>query len=61
MTDNVAVVEGYTEEVFADTNDGPRHFLVKPGTDLGERFRAWDMDLQQFSMVYGWLAVMNYC
>lgn len=55
MTDNVATLQGYTKEVLAD--GGPHSFqlLVRPDADLGERFKAWDMDAQEFIMVNGWL------
>lgn len=51
MTDNIAVVEGFIQEVATDTDF---HFLIKPGTDLKSRFRAWDMDEQDWIWVNGW-------
>lgn len=61
MTDNIAVLEGYTEEVYGEYKEQALHLLVKPDTDLSQRFRAWDMDMQQFIMVNGWLSVFNHC
>lgn len=44
MTDNVAVLDGYTEEVEMSNGQGLDLFLlVKPGTDLDDTFSAWDI------------------
>ena len=61
MTDNVAILEGYTEEVYGEFEGMDLHFLVKKGTDLDQRFKVWDMDTQKFTQVNGWLANLNYC
>lgn len=62
MTDNVAILEGYTAEVYAEFHGQDFHFLVKPETDLSQYFRAWDMDSQQFGTVKGYNAdTINYC
>lgn len=61
MTDNIAVLDGYTEEVYGEYNGMELHFLVKPDTDLSQRFRAWDMDAQEYVNVNGWVASLNYC
>lgn len=53
MTDNVAVLEGYTAEVYGEYQGNEFHLLVKPQTDLGQMFRAWDMDSQEFVNVKG--------
>jgi hypothetical protein len=55
MTDNVAILEGYTREVIADCDACTLNLLVKPETDFDDAFRAWDMDDQQFIRVNGWL------
>lgn len=56
MTDNVAVLAGYTFEVEAySTSKTPdKVLLVKPGTNLRQGFRAWDMGAQEFIAVEGW-------
>lgn len=51
MTDNIATLEGFTVEVSTDTDF---HFLIKRDTDLKSRFRAWDMDEQDWIWVNGW-------
>ena len=56
MTDNIAVLEGYTKEVQGDHDGVDLHLLVKPKTDLDSRFKAWCTDCQEFIMVNGWLA-----
>jgi hypothetical protein len=55
MTDNVAVLDGYTKELFG-TSDGPDlNILVRPDSDLDGSFVAWDMDGQEYIVVNGWL------
>ena len=55
MSDNVAVLEGYTREVVATTADHDLFLLVKPDADLDGIFRAWDMDNQEWLLVNGWM------
>lgn len=55
MSDNVAVLEGYTEEYFASGGEYNLYLLCKPDTDFGSRFRAWDTDNQEWINVNGWL------
>lgn len=56
MTDNVAVLQGYTEEVHLVADGGRELFLlVKPSTDLDDAFKAWCTDGQEFIRVNGWL------
>ena len=55
MTDNVAVLDGYTREVNADCIEHNLDLLIKPDTDLDGTFRAWDMHGQEFIRVNGWL------
>jgi hypothetical protein len=51
MSDNVAVLEGFTKEVHL----GNLFLLVKQNTDLKGTFKAWNMDKQEFVYVNGWL------
>ena len=52
--DNLAVLDGYTREVSMYWPLGKTIFLlVRPDTNLSGRFRAWDMDLQEYVMVEG--------
>lgn len=55
MTDNVAILEGYTEQFTADCGEYVLNILVKPYTDLDSSFSAWDMDEQEFITINGWL------
>lgn len=55
MTDNVAVLEGYTRELMAYSSAGDLFILVKPGADLDDTFKAWDSDNQEFVRISGWL------
>lgn len=56
MTDNVAVLKGFTKPVritLADTRSIMA--LVKPDTSFGDNwFDLWDMDEQDFYSVRGW-------
>jgi hypothetical protein len=54
MSDNGAVMEGYTREVHLVGIARELFLLVKPETDLGVDFRAWDTDNQEFIMVHGY-------
>jgi hypothetical protein len=55
MTDNVAVLAGFTKEVFATSSQYDLNLLVQPGVDYDDCFKAWDMDEQEFILVNGWL------
>lgn len=59
MTDNVAILEGYTKGVRGMFRADELYLLVKPDTDLGERFKAWDTDCQEFITVNGWLGTFE--
>ena len=53
--DNLAVLQGFTEEVTLTSSDYDLYLLIKPGTDMDSRFKAWDTDCQEFIYVNGWL------
>ena len=55
MTDNVAILAGYTQEIVAFSVEHELYLLVKPGTDLDSEFRAWDTEAQEYIRVNGWL------
>jgi hypothetical protein len=55
MTDNVAVLDGFTKEVVAENEHHSLFLLVRPDADLDDRFKAWDTDEQEFIFVNGWL------
>ena len=55
MSDNVAVLDGYTVEYMAHTVDYDFHILVEPEADLDDTFKAWHCDTQQYVKVHGWL------
>ena len=59
MTDNIAVMEGYTREVVAESDEHILFLLIKPGTYFDDRFKAWDTDAQEFIHVNGWLFTIN--
>ena len=55
MTNNVAVLKGYTEEVIAYGDGINLSLLIKPDTDIDDVFKAWDSDEQEFVNVNGWM------
>lgn len=59
MGDNAAVLEGYTREVVASYGADTLYLLVKPDAELGDTFKAWDMDAQCWVRVNGWLATFE--
>ncbi len=54
MTDNVAVLDGYTQERRVTVGRRVFPILMKPCTDMSVPFRAWDMDRQEFIVCDGW-------
>lgn len=61
MTDNIAVLEGFTQEVIAESDAVTLCLLVKPDTDFDDRFKAWDTDCQEWLWVNGWLFCTEHC
>ncbi len=59
-SDNAAVMAGYTREVHITNGEYDLYLLVKPETDLDDRFRAWDTDAQEWILVDGWLGEVTY-
>ena len=59
MTDNVAVLQGYTKEVMAYGGGIDLFLLIKPETDIDGVFTAWDSDMQEFINVNGWLFIIE--
>ena len=55
MTENAATIQGFTRKVVADCDQYTLFLLVKPETEFDDRFKAWDMDEQEFIIVNGWL------
>lgn len=55
MSDNGAVLAGYTQEISATSGHVDLCLLIKPDTDLDDTFKAWDMCEQEYIRVNGWL------
>jgi len=55
MSDNTAILAGYTREVMAYAGDIELHLFVSPNADLSDCFRAYDADNCEFIFVNGWL------
>lgn len=59
MTDNVAVLKGFTREIMIETKDHVIFALVKPNTKFAGLYRAWDADAQTFITIEGRCARWN--
>jgi hypothetical protein len=60
MSDNIAILEGFTREVSAYSDRGDElYLLIKPDTDLDSRFKAWDTEEQEFLRINGWLFIIS--
>ena len=57
MTDNVAILDGFTREITLSNGAEELFLLIRPDTDLDSCFRAWDTDNQEYIKLYGWLYV----
>lgn len=55
MTDNTAILQGYTEEYVAECDECVLYILAKPEDDFDGSIRVWDMDNQEFIVINGWL------
>lgn len=55
MTDNVAILMGYTVNVSASAGEYDLNLLIRPNTDTGDCFKAWCCDEQEFISVNGWM------
>jgi hypothetical protein len=55
MSDNTAILAGFTKETMAYSDGVDLHLWVRPDTDFDSRFRAYDADECEWLMVNGWL------
>jgi len=55
MTDNIAILGGYTKEIHMSFGEYDLSLLVKPDEDLDGSFKAWDMAEQEYLTVNGWM------
>ena len=49
MTDNIAVLDGFTQEIYAHNAEYELYLLVKPDTEYDDTFRAWCTDNRNIS------------
>lgn len=55
MINNAIIANRYTEEGYMSAHGDHQLFLlVQPGTDIQDRFKAWDTVINAFIMVNGW-------
>ena len=52
--DAAAIDAGYTRRVLIDGGEMGGEFLIQPGADLDDRYRAWGVDWQEWTWVNGW-------
>ena len=55
MSDNTAILAGYTDEVIGDCEVATLHLFIKPDTDLDSTFKAYDADNCEWINNNGWL------
>lgn len=55
MSDNTAILAGFTRELLGDGGPHTLHLFVKPDTCLDDTFKAYDADNCEFITVNGWL------
>lgn len=55
MSDNTAILSGYTREVLAEGGAYSLHLFIRPDADLDGTFEAYNADECEFIRVNGWL------
>ena len=55
MSDNTAILAGYTKEISVVSGPYDLHLWVKPDADFDSRFKAYDADECEYIHVNGWL------
>lgn len=59
MNNDTARSAGFTKHVIADCPEYTLNLLISPDTYYDNRFRAWDLDEQEWIAVNGWLFDIN--
>jgi hypothetical protein len=59
MTDNIAVLRGFTKDIIIETPTECIIALVKPETNFTRLYLAWDTDAQEFVKIDGIRARWN--
>lgn len=52
--DRAARMSGHTRRIYIEGGCMGGEFLIKPDTDLDDRYRAWGVDWQEWTWVNGW-------
>lgn len=55
MSDNTAILAGFTRELIATGGEHELHLFTSPDADLDARFKAYDADACEWVNVNGWL------
>lgn len=61
MSDNTAILAGFTRELLAEGGPYSLHLFVTPDTDLDGTFKAYDADNCEWIKVNGWLFTFEEC
>ncbi|MGY5795214.1 hypothetical protein ACXHXM_34225 len=59
MSDNTAILAGFTREVMATSDYHEVHLFVQPDADLDGTFKAYDAYECEWIRVNGWLFVIE--
>jgi hypothetical protein len=55
MSDNTAILAGFTRELLAEGGAYSLHLFTRPDADLDGTFKAYDADECEFIRVNGWM------
>lgn len=58
--DAAAEEQGYTRRIYVDGGGQDGEFLIREDTDLDSRFKAWGVDWQEWTWVFGWNVMIEH-
>ena len=59
MSDNTAILAGFTREVMFHGLGCERHLFIPPAADVSDCFAAYDADECRFVKIAGWLGTVQ--
>ena len=59
MSDNTAILAGFTREYIAENGGYEVHIFVRPDAELDGEFTAYDADNCEFITVIGWNVTLD--
>lgn len=54
MSDNTAILAGFTKEIEFSLGPHDMHCFIHPDAEIDDRFKAYDADACEWIMVNGW-------